>query len=85
LSKETKKEGSEISNRKQPTAQQDIFILGGILCVIGVIALFEGQFLGALFLIGLGLVIMGSTSKEFRKKIFDLFYSIYKALVGVKQ
>ena len=55
--------------------------MGGILAVVGVVALFEFQFLAALFLIGLGIVFMGSTSKEFRKRIFDFFFSLYKTLV----
>jgi hypothetical protein len=69
------------SKRKQATTSQDVFILGGLLAVLGVVALFEGQFLGGLFLLGLGVVFMGSTSREFRKKIFDLFFSSYKGLV----
>jgi hypothetical protein len=69
------------SKRKQPTGAQEVFVLGGILSVLGVVALFESQFLGGLFLLGLGIVFMGSGSKEFRKKIFEFFFSIYKALM----
>lgn len=33
---------------------------------------------GGLFLIGLGIAFMSATSKEFRRKVFNFFFSIYE-------
>jgi len=66
--------------RKQPTQEQDYFIVGGILAILGLVALVEGQIIGGFFLLGLGIVFMASSNKEFRKQFFGFIFSIFKGI-----
>ena len=69
------------SKRKQPTKEQDAFIVGGILAVLGLYVILDTRdLLAGFFLLGLGIVFMASSSKEFRKQVFDFFFSIFKGL-----
>lgn len=69
------------SKRIQPTKEQDAFILGGILAVLGLYVILDTHdLLAGFFLLGLGLVFMASSSKELRKTLFDFFLSIFKGL-----
>lgn len=70
---------------KKPTKEQDAFILGGILSVIGLYVILTdltniGNILGGFFLVGLGVVFMASTNEEFRKQFFGFIFSIFKGL-----
>jgi len=55
-------------------------MLGGILAILGLVAIVEGQILGGFFLLGLGVVFMASSNKEFRKQFFDFIFSTFKGL-----
>jgi hypothetical protein len=64
-----------------PSKSQDGFITGGIFFVIGLYVIISSHDLQSAFLLlGIGIVIMASTSKEFRTKLFDIFLSIFKGL-----
>ena len=66
---------------RQPTKEQDAFIAGGILAVLGLyVILSSHDLLTGFFLLGLGIVFMASSSEEFRKQVFDFFFSIFKGL-----
>ena len=70
-----------MSKRKQPTKEQDSFVVGGILAVLGLyIILSSHDLLAGFFLLGLGVVFVASSSKEFRKQFFDFIFSIFKGL-----
>lgn len=61
--------------------EQGAFIAGGIFAVLGLyLILFSHDLQGGFFLLGVGVVIMASTSREFREKLFDFFLSIFKGL-----
>lgn len=61
--------------------KEDTFIGGGVFAVLGlVMIIFYQDFQAGFLLLGLGVVIMASISKEFREKVFDFFFSIFKAL-----
>lgn len=67
--------------KKQPTKEQDIFIVGGILAILGLyVILSSHDFLSGFFLLGLGIVFMASSNEEFRKQFFDFIFSIFKGL-----
>jgi len=69
------------SKRKQPTKEQDAFVVGGILAVIGLyVILSSHDLLTGFFLLGLGVVFMASSNDEFRKQLFDFFFGIFKGL-----
>ena len=64
--------------------KQDAFIAGGILAVLGLYLIaFQRDFQGGFVLFGIGIVIMGSTSEEFRERLFDFFLSIFKGLWSI--
>jgi hypothetical protein len=64
------------------TKKQNLFITGGFIYVLGMYVLISGQdFQSAFVLIGFGIVLMASTSKERMKQVFDLFFSIFKQLL----
>jgi len=62
------------------TDETDRRIAGGILAVLGLVAMLEGQLLAGFFLLGLGVVIMASTSEEIEGKLLNFFFSIFKEL-----
>ena len=67
--------------RKPTTTAQDVFITGGILGVLGLVVIAQSHDLTAgLFLIGLGVVFMASSSNELRKRVFEFFFGILKGL-----
>ena len=69
------------SKRKQPTKEQDAFIVGGILAVLGLyVILSSHDLLTGFFLLGLGVVFMASSSEEFRREFFGFIFSIFKGL-----
>ena len=69
---------------EMPTANQDAFIAGGIFAVLGLYLMaFQHEFQGGFVLFGIGMVIMASTSEEFREKLFDFFLSIFKGLWSI--
>jgi len=49
------------------------FIEGGILFIVGLLALYQGYIDGALLLCGLGIVIMASADTEKALALIDLF------------
>jgi len=49
------------------------FITGGILFIVGLLALTQGSFDGALLFCGLGIVIMASADTEKTLAVIDLF------------
>jgi len=69
------------SKRNQLTKEQDAFIVRGVLAVLGLyVILSSHDFLAGFFLLGLGVVFMASSNKEFRKQLFDFFFSIFRGL-----
>jgi NADH:ubiquinone oxidoreductase subunit 2 (subunit N) len=70
-----------VSKRKQPTREQDAFMLGGILAVLGLYVIVSSHdLLSGFFLLGLGIVFMASSNKEFRKELWHFFFGIFKGL-----
>jgi len=68
-------------NKKE---KETAFTTGGILAVLGLYLIFFPHDLqGGFVLLGIGVVIMASISEEFRKKVFDLFYSIFEGLTKI--
>jgi len=67
-----------MKSKQNEISKRDIFTMGGILAVLGLVAIVEGQVTSGLFLLGLGVVFMASTSKEQTKQVFDFFFSILK-------
>jgi len=56
-------------------------VLGGILAILGLyVMLSSHDLLTGFFLLGLGIVFMASSNKEFRKQFFDFIFSIFKGL-----
>lgn len=61
--------------------KEDAFIGGGIFAVLGLYLIaFVHDFQGGFVLLGIGVVIMASTSREFREKLFDFFLSVFKGI-----
>jgi hypothetical protein len=57
-----------------------IAVFGGlILCLLGTIALLEGNLLGAICLLGLGLIIVGVVA-GFINELFDMFATIFEGI-----
>jgi hypothetical protein len=69
-----------VNNSKQEVSKRDIFITGGILAILGLVAFYEGQWIGGFFLLGLGVVFMASTNQEWAKQFFEFIFSIFKGL-----
>lgn len=70
-----------VPKRKQPTKEQDAFVIGGILAVIGLYVIISSHDLQTGFLLlGIGIVFMASSSEEFRKQLFNFFMGIFKGL-----
>jgi hypothetical protein len=70
-----------VNKKRQPTKEQDSFVVGGILAVLGLyVILSSHDLLAGFFLLGLGIVFMASASKELREKVFDFFFSIFRGL-----
>jgi hypothetical protein len=64
-----------------PTKEEDAFITGGILAVLGLYVIISSKdLLAGFFLLGIGIVFMASGSKDFRRKVFDFFFSIFKGI-----
>lgn len=78
----SKREKTIMTKKRKPTTTaQDIFITGGILGVLGIVVIAQSHdLITGLFLIGLGVVIMASSSKELRKEVFEFFFGILKGL-----
>ena len=63
------------------TDREEIFRAGGIIAVLGLVAMiFLRDLQAGFFLLGVGVVIMASVSKEFRERLFDFFFSIFQGL-----
>lgn len=66
------------------TKEQDAFIIGGILAVLGLYSIISSHDLQSVqsgfLILGIGIVFMASTSKERSKQVFDFFLSIFKGL-----
>lgn len=61
--------------------KEDTFMAGGIIAVLGLVALiFLKDLQAGFFLLGVGVVIMASVSEEFREKLFNFFFSIFSTL-----
>lgn len=59
-----------------------IAVVGGfILCLFGTVALLMGNVLGAVVLLGLGLIIVAVLA-GFIEKLFDLFADIFGSIFG---
>ena len=69
-----------MNNSKQQASKRDVFITGGVLAILGLVALIEGQWIGGFFLLGLGVVFMASTNQEWAKEFFGFIFSIFKGL-----
>ncbi|WGM89559.1 MAG: hypothetical protein NUK63_00075 [Candidatus Bathyarchaeum tardum] len=63
------------------TEKNDAFSLGGILAVIGLTAIMPEKLQAVFFLVGIGVVFMASTSKDFQKQFFDAIFSVFKRLI----
>ena len=53
---------------------------GFFFCLIGLIAFVQGNVMGAVFLSGLGLIIVGVVA-GFIKELFDTFVDIFESIV----
>ena len=63
------------------TNKRETFIAGGILAVLGLyVIIFSRDLQAGFFLLGVGVVIMASISKEFRDELTNFFFSIFKKL-----
>ena len=61
--------------------KEDAFTTGGILAVLGLyLVAFSCNLQSGFFLLGVGIVIMSSTSEEFRERLFDFFLSTFRIL-----
>lgn len=64
--------------------KEDTWIFGGICAVLGLYVIITAKNIndvqGGFFLLGIGIVYMSAISKEFRKKVFDFFFSIFSGL-----
>lgn len=71
-----------MANKKSRTAsKRDTFIAGGVFAVLGLyVILSSHDILGGFVLLGIGIVMMASISKEFRAKLFEFFLSIFRGL-----
>jgi hypothetical protein len=71
-------------SKKNSPNPSDTWIFGGIFAVLGLYVIITAKSFndvaGGFFLLGLGLVFMAAVSKEFRRKLFDFFLSIFKGL-----
>ena len=64
-----------------PSKEDDAFIAGGILAVLGLYLIaFVHDLQGGFVLLGIGVVIMASTSETFREKLIDFFLSTFKGI-----
>lgn len=64
-----------------PTKEQDVFISGAIFSLLGLYVIIDTQDLkSGFFLLGVGIIIMSSSSKELRGKVFNFFFSIFKGI-----
>ena len=63
------------------TDREETFRAGGIIAVLGLVAMiFLRDLQAGFFLLGVGVVIMASVSEEFREQLFNFFFSIFKGL-----
>ena len=64
-----------------PSKENDAFIAGGIFAVLGLYLIaFVHDLQGGFVLLGIGVVIMASTSEKFREKLIEFFLSIFKGI-----
>lgn len=62
-------------------AEQDTFLGGAILAILGLYTIaFSHDLQAGFFLVGIGLAIMASISEDFREKFFDCILSIFRSL-----
>jgi len=73
-----------MSSKKDRGNNKDYWIVGGILAVLGVYLMMTAKSLddikNGFVLLGFGLIFMAATSKEFRRRLFDFFFSVFKGL-----
>ena len=63
------------------TDKEETFRAGGIIAVVGLMAMiFLRDLQAGFFLLGVGVVLMASVSEEFREQLFHFFFSIFKGL-----
>ena len=60
------------------STDSDWWLLGGICIVAGISALMNGKYLIAIEEMGFGLVLIAVGDKNLRKKLTNLFYSIFR-------
>ena len=64
-----------------PSKKDDAFVAGGILAVLGLYLIgFVHDLQGGFVLLGIGVVIMASTSEKFREALYEFFLSIFKGI-----
>ena len=64
-----------------PSKKDDGFIAGGLFAVLGLYLIaFMHDLQGGFVLLGIGVVIMASTSEKFREMLYEFFLSIFKGL-----
>lgn len=60
---------------------KEVYRAGGIMAVLGLVAIvFLRNLEAGFFLLGVGVVIMASVSEEFRERLLEFFFSIFKTL-----
>jgi phage-related protein len=64
--------------RSRSAKLQDTWIFGGILAILGLYLIIDGDVKGGFVLLGFGIVYMSATNEKFREKLLDFFFSIFK-------
>jgi len=64
--------------------RENTWVLGGLCAVLGLYVMITAKNIkdvkDGFFLLGLGIVFMSAVSKEFRERVFDFFFSIFRGL-----
>lgn len=60
--------------------KNELWLLGGILAVFGVYEIIWGNKKSGFAVLGLGIVFMAAVNEEFRKQVFNFFFSIFKGI-----
>lgn len=66
--------------------RNDTWLLGAILAVFGLYTMIFDRNIGNGFvLLGIGVAFMAVFNAEFRKQLFDFFFSIFKSIAKLAQ
>jgi len=65
------------------TIDKNLCLVGGILFVLGLVALTQGSFDGAIFLMGVGLVFMAvGLGRDYVEDLYEYFKSIFEDILS---